>query len=120
MSTLSTGTPSFHHDFADGTGKVLQTRGNATSDRLPATQNCPSAGAILAWLEAHGTELVIQSIPAGRRRKNRAILQYRDVDGEVRAVGGATIAAAVWKAAVRQLSRRGITCTQAALGGQKE
>ena len=83
MSTLSTGTPSFHHDFADGTGKVLQTRGNATSDRLPATQNCPSAGAILAWLEAHAVEILVQAIPAGRRRKNRAILQYRDVDGEV-------------------------------------
>jgi hypothetical protein len=82
------------------------------------TRAIPSAGAILAWLERHASTLV-QEIPAGRRPKNRAILQYRDEAGEVRAVGGATIAAAVWKAEVRQLSRSGITCTQAALGGQK-
>lgn len=97
MSALSTGTRDFHHDFASGTGNVLQRRGNATSEPLSATQNRPSAGAILAWLERHA----VQEIPAGRRPKNRAILQFRDEAGEVRAVGGATIAAAVWKAQIR-------------------
>ena len=61
------------------------------------TRAIPSAGAILAWLERHA----VQEIPAGRRPKNRAILQFRDEAGEVRAVGGATIAAAVWKAQIR-------------------
>ena len=98
---MSTGTQSSHHDFADGTVNALQTRGDATSDPLPATQNRPSAGAILAWLERHASTLVVQEIPAGRRPKNRAILQFRDEAGEVRAVGGATIAAAVWKAQIR-------------------
>lgn len=101
MSALSTGTRDFHHDFASGTGNVLQRRGNATSEPLSATQNRPSAGAILAWLERHASTLVVQEIPAGRRPKNRAILQFRDEAGEVRAVGGATIAAAVWKAQIR-------------------
>jgi hypothetical protein len=71
-------------------------------------------------LEGHAVELVIQAIPAGRRPKNRCVLQYRDWAGEIQAVGAACISTAVWKAEVRQLARRGITCTQAALGGQKE
>ena len=84
------------------------------------TRAIPSAGDTLAWLEGHAVELVIQAIPAGRRPKNRCVLQYRDWAGEIQAVGAACISTAVWKAEVRQLARRGITCTQAALGGQKE
>ena len=68
--------------------------------RRIATQ--PSAGAILAWLERHASTLVVQQISRARRQKNRAILEYRDEGGGIHTVGGATIAAAVWKAEIRQ------------------
>jgi len=61
----------------------------------------PSAAAVLAWLEAHATEIAIQAIPPDRRQKNRAIVQYRDAAGGIQAVGGANIRAALWRAGMR-------------------
>jgi hypothetical protein len=101
VTTLSTGTPSFHHDFADGTANVLQPRAIATSEPLFVSQNRPSAVKILAWLERHGCKLWIQHLPRGRRRKNRAVVEYLDRAGEVRAVGGIDIAHAVRRAQLR-------------------
>jgi len=60
-----------------------------------------TGGEVLAWLEGRGSQIVIQQIPAARRRKNRVLLQYRTSAGEIEAVGGVNIRDAVCKARVR-------------------
>lgn len=56
---------------------------------------------ILAWLEANATQVLIQTVPAYRRAKNRVVVGYRDPGGQFKAVGGFTIRDAVMKAAQR-------------------
>ena len=58
----------------------LRTR-QITHDPLSARQ-------IIDWIESNGTQILIQRIPPGKRRKNRVILGFRRADGELRAVGG--------------------------------
>ena len=65
------------------------------------THEVLSARQILAWLEANGTQILIQQIPPGKRRKNRIILGFRLSDGELAAAGAVSIASAVAKARVR-------------------
>ena len=91
-------TPSFHQSISMRESKPLQTLEETTSNHLLGHRNQPSAVEILDWLEAHAAGIVLQQIPIGRRAKNRAIVQYRDAAGEVKAVGARCIAAAVWRA----------------------
>jgi len=114
MSILGADTRKSPLSFADPKANPLQTREITTCKPLFARQNRPSAGAILAWLEGHAVGLVIQPIRPGRRPKNRCVLQFRDASGEVCAVGGASIAGAVWRARIRleaaQAVQRSVTC----------
>lgn len=61
-----------------------------------------SAGEVLSFLERNTTQIIIQSIPSYRRRKNRIILSYRDPVGNLQDVGGYSIADAVAKARTRK------------------
>jgi hypothetical protein len=72
----------------------------------------PSAGAILEFLEANATQILIQSIDAGRRRKNRVIVGFRRPDGTADACGGLTIRHAVARAQFR------VQAANAAKGGK--
>jgi hypothetical protein len=65
------------------------------------TRALPSAADVLAWLERHAVDVTVQELPPSRRwLKNRAIVQYRGLDGQIQAVG-TTITGAVWKTAKR-------------------
>ena len=67
-----------------------------------STQRSQSAAEILAWLERHGTQVLLQQLPPSRRRrKNRVIVGFRRPGGAVDAAGGATIRNAVEKAIAR-------------------
>jgi hypothetical protein len=85
---------------------VLQSQGDTASgptcEPLLTEQRRACGGAILAWLEANATRLIVQQIRAGRRRKNRIVLEFRESAGEVRTVGAVSIAGAVFRARVRQ------------------
>jgi len=81
-----------------GKSKPLQTLRITTCNPLLAQRN---PGDILDWIELNAESIFIQQIAPGKRSKNRAIVQYRDDSGEVKAVGGATIWAAVARARMR-------------------
>jgi hypothetical protein len=87
---------------------------NYVSGSQPRTRFCthalPTATEILGWLETNAESLFIQTITSGRRAKNRAVVQFRDSAGEVKAVGGVSIAAAVARAKARKaaLAAKGI------------
>jgi hypothetical protein len=66
------------------------------------TERVPSAVEILDWIERKAESIFIQPIPPGRRAKNRAVVQFRDSAGEVKAIGAPTIAAAVARARLRE------------------
>lgn len=77
--------------------------GSESSQRTRfGTHPLPSACEILDWIERNAESIFIQQIAPGKRPKNRAVVQYRDDAGEVKAVGGATICAAVARARVRR------------------
>jgi len=102
MSALGVGTLESPHGFRDLPTNLLQTRDNGTSDPLLTSRKHPSAAAaILAWLEAHAADVLIQEIPAGGRPKNRVVLTYRGAGSEIKSVGGPSIAGAVWRARIR-------------------
>jgi hypothetical protein len=69
------------------------------------TQEALSASAILNFQESHAMQLLVQEIPAGKRRNNRVILGFRRADGEHAAAGGATIRHAVARAQIRMSIR---------------
>ena len=66
------------------------------------THVLPSACEILDWIERNAESIFVQQIAPGKRPKNRAVVQYRDGSGEVKAVGAATI----WEAVRRARDRR--------------
>lgn len=101
MSFLGEGSQRNGHNFSDGGQNTLKTNGEQTRESLLGRQKRPFAVEILAWLEAHASDLVIQRLAPGRRQKNRCIVQFRDRAGEMRVVGGTTIAGAVWRAQIR-------------------
>jgi len=92
---------SIPHGNAAGASEVPQTLAKRTCKPLIAYQNRLSPRAVLVWLERDARELLIQDIKPGRRRKNRCVVQFADASGDVRAVGGYSIADAVWRAQIR-------------------
>lgn len=61
-----------------------------------------NASAILAFLDQFGRSVIFQEIPAGRRRKNAAVLTFiAPGSGELKVVGGSNLASAVMKAVIR-------------------
>lgn len=67
----------------------------------------PSAADVLTWLEANGTQILIQTLPSYRRSKNKIIVGYRDSAGALQACGGRSITEAVLKAAARKQTSPG-------------
>jgi len=61
-----------------------------------------TAVAVLAWIDQHCRQVIIQNIPEGRRRKNRVILSYMPAGAnEVEVVGARDLSAAVHRAQAR-------------------
>lgn len=65
-----------------------------------------NAAETLRWIEEHGTQILIQSLPKCRRPKNKIIVGYRDSAGEMQACGGYSIPDAIAKAQSRLLANK--------------
>ncbi len=61
---------------------------------------------LLAWLDAHGKQVIFQDVPHYRRPKNRVLVEFVGQDGQSRVVGGSTLAGAILKAQSRHSCER--------------
>jgi hypothetical protein len=66
-----------------------------------------NAAAVLAWLDRHARQILIQDISPKRRQKNRCILQYLPPDStSLEVVGSHSIETAVLRAHARISARK--------------
>jgi hypothetical protein len=63
---------------------------------------------VITWLEHQAVRITFQQLPPSRRRrKNRCVLEYRDLCGELQVCAGADLLQVVWRAMVRSTAARG-------------